>query len=84
MYTAQATDRKRSDRRLVKRLAAPLAARALAMAISGPVGAIPLRREFPVDGPIPVTLTVPGRIDEAAWLAAKLRTTAGRQVLVDG
>ena len=84
MDTTQATDRKRPDRRLVERLAAPVAALALAMAISGQVGAMPLKREFPVGGPVSVTPSEPFRIDEAAWLAAKLRTTAGYRILVAG
>jgi len=84
MHTTQATDRKRTHRRLVERLAAPVAAIALAMAISGQVGAIPLKREFPVGGPVAITPTVPVRVDGSAWLSGKLRTTAGHRILVEG
>jgi hypothetical protein len=81
METALAADRHRSIGRLGIRLTASVVAIAMAMAISGPAAALPLKRDLPSGIAISVD---PSRSDEAASLRAKLRTTAGFRILVYG
>lgn len=76
-----ATDRQRRSGRHGHRLAASLVAIALATIISGPVAAVQLRQELPTGTRV---LAGPARSDGTTPYAAKLRTTAGYQVLVFG
>lgn len=64
-----------------RRLTASIVALALAAAISGPVAAVPLRLDQPGGSTVSVD---PSRAMTTSELGAKLRTTAGYQVLVFG
>ena len=53
----------------------------MAAAISGPVGAVPLKLDQPGGSAVSVD---PSRAESSSELAAKLRTIAGYQILVFG
>jgi hypothetical protein len=80
MHTTD-TPRKRPSGRHGRRLAASIAALAMAAAISGPVAAIPLRLDQPGGSTVSVD---PSRAQRASWISAKLRTVAGYRILVFG
>jgi len=79
MFKPLTITRHRSSGRHGRRFAASIAALALAAVVSSPAAAVPLRQ----DGPSGTHLLVDrSRSDGATPYAAKLRTTAGYQVLV--
>ena len=79
MNTTHASDR--SNGRRGRRLAASIVAIAMAAAISGPVGAVPLRLDQPGGSAVSVD---PSRAESTNVLGAKLHTTAGYRDLVFG
>lgn len=79
MNTTHASDR--SNGRRGRRLAASIVAIAMAAAISGPVGAVPLRLDQPGGSAVSVD---PSRAESTNELEAKLHTIAGYRDLVFG
>lgn len=81
MFTILANGRHRSAGRPGNGAAAAIAAIAMAVIVSSPVSAVPLKRDLPGGT---VVVVDPARSDGATSYPAKLRTTKGYHVLVYG